>query len=218
MSTTAFIFDMDGTIIDSMPTHVESWISALSEVGHQLSVEELHKNNLGNVYDVVRRILGDHLTDEQVDQIAERKEILFRRNFLDRRELVAGLESFLDRSQQFQVPMALATNAGMDNINYILDGLSIRDYFSVIVSGFDVQRAKPDPEMFLKAGELLGFPPEDCIVFEDSANGVKAAQAAGMRVVLVKTFRKPQAYDRNPAVIRTITNYNEITPEELIAQ
>ena len=215
---TAFIFDMDGTIIDSMPTHVESWISALSEVGHQLSMEELHKNNLGNVYDVVRRILGDHLTDEQVGQIAERKEILFRRKFLNRRVLVAGLELFLDRSQQLQVPMALATNAGMDNINYILDGLSIRDYFSVIVSGFDVQRAKPDPEMFLKAGELLGFPPEDCIVFEDSANGVKAAQAAGMRVVLVKTFRKPQAYDRNPAVIRSITNYNEITPEELIAQ
>jgi len=207
---------MDGTIVDSMPTHVESWISALEEFGHQLSVEELHKNNLGNVYDVVRRILGDHLTDEQVDRVAERKEILFRENFISRLEPVAGLESFLEHARQLKIPMALATNAGTDNIDYILDGLQIRDYFNVVLSGFDVQSAKPDPEMFLRASAMLEYPPEACIVFEDSENGVKAAQAAGMRVVLVKTFPKAQNYDHNPAVIKIIKDYYEVDPEDLM--
>jgi len=216
MNRKAFIFDMDGTIIDSMPTHVTSWARALGEFGHTTSTEELHKNNWGNVYDVVRSILGDDLSDDQVSQIAVRKEELFRETYRSDLRLIDGLDTFLNDVKRVGIPMALATNAGWDNINYVLDGLGIGNYFNTIISGMDVDRAKPDPEMFLKAACGLGVDPANCIVFEDSANGIEAADAAGMRIVLVKTFHKPQFYDSHPSIVRTIRDYHEISVEELL--
>ena len=218
MNNTAFIFDMDGTIIDSMPTHVDSWIQALTEFGHAITVKELHKNNLGNVYDVVRSILGDHLSDDDVERIAARKEIIFRKKYKPMMEPVEGLDSFLSQTRRLVIPTALATNAGWDNIDYVVDGLNIRDCFDVIIGGMDVQRAKPDPEMFLLAAERLNVNPNNCIAFEDSANGVMAAEAAGMQTVLVKTFHKEQAYDQNPAVIKIITDFRDMQPEDLMEE
>lgn len=218
MNNTAFIFDMDGTIIDSMPTHVDSWIQALTEFGHAITVEELHKNNLGNVYDVVRSILGDHLSDDDVVRIAARKEIIFREKYKPMMKLLEGLDSFLSQTRRLGIPTALATNADWDNIDYVVDGLNIRDCFDVIIGGMDVQRAKPDPEMFLLAAERLNVNPNNCIAFEDSANGVMAAQAAGMQTVLVKTFHKAQAYDQNPAVIKIITDFRDLQPEDLLEE
>ena len=215
MNRRAFIFDMDGTIIDSMPTHVLSWIQALDEFGHKTSTEELHKNNWGNVYDVVRSIMGDDLSDDQVAQIAIRKEELFRETYRSDLRLIDGLDTFLDDAKRAGILMALATNAGWDNISYVLDGLGIGAYFDTVISGMDVNRAKPDPEMFLKAACGLKMEPTNCIVFEDSANGITAASAAGMRIVLVKTFHKSQFYDSHPSIIRTIRDYREIEVDEL---
>ena len=216
MNRKAFIFDMDGTIIDSMPTHVLSWIQALSEFGKTVTAEQLHKNNWGNVYDVVRSIMGDDLSEDQVKKVAVRKEELFRETYRSDLRLIDGLYAFLTDASKVGIPMALATNAGWDNINYVLDGIGIRDYFTTVISGIDVKRAKPNPEMFLKAACGLCVDPGNSIVFEDSANGVEAADAAGMRIVLVKTFHKPQSYDSHPSIIKTIHDYHEIMVEEIL--
>lgn len=216
MQKIAFIFDMDGTIIDSMPTHVHSWIQALGEFGHQITADELHRNNWGNVYDVVRSIMGAELEQEQVRRIAERKEIIFRETFKPEMRLIIGLNAFLKDTEDHGIPIALATNAGWDNINFLLDGLSIRKHFQIIVSGADVQNAKPHPEMFILAASRLKTPESACIVFEDSANGVEAADAAGMHVILVKTFPRAQPYDNHPSIIWKIRDFREIGVEELV--
>jgi beta-phosphoglucomutase family hydrolase len=217
MQEIAFIFDMDGTIVDSMPTHVHSWIQALGEYGHHTTADDLHRNNWGNVYDVVRSIMGAELEQEQVTRIAERKETIFRETFKPEMRLIPGLNSFLTDTEHHGIPMALATNAGWDNINFVLDGLSIRKYFQTIVSGVDVQNAKPHPEMFVLAASRLNTPESACIVFEDSANGVQAASAAGMQVILVKTFSRAQPYDNHPSIILKIQDFREIGVEELVS-
>jgi HAD superfamily hydrolase (TIGR01509 family) len=97
------------------------------------------------------------------------------------------LTAFL--SQESAVPAAVASNAEPANLNFVLDGTGLRWRFQVVVDGHQVTRPKPDPEIFLRAAALLQFEPRQCIVFEDSAPGIQAARAAGMRVVAVNTAR-----------------------------
>ena len=123
------------------------------------------------------------LTDAEVFDHGARKEAVYREMMapvLDA-NLVHGAAEFIRRHRH--VPMAVATNAEQANVDFVLDTAGIRDAFRVVVSGQDVQRPKPFPDIYLRAAELLGVAPADCVVFEDSRTGVDAAHAAGMRVV-----------------------------------
>jgi len=94
--------------------------------------------------------------------------------------LVPGLRPFLERFRG--APMAVATNAEPENVDFVLDRAGLRQYFRVVVDGHQVSHPKPHPEIYLRAAELLGIAPANCIVLEDSHAGVAAARAAGMRV------------------------------------
>jgi HAD superfamily hydrolase (TIGR01509 family) len=98
---------------------------------------------------------------------------------------VPGVTEFLERHKSW--PMAIGSNAEPANIDFTLDHFGLRPYFKVMVDGHQVARGKPFPDIYLKAAELLGLKPEQCIVFEDSPTGAAAGLAAGMRVVGVET-------------------------------
>ena len=174
---------MDGVIIDSTAMHVAAWERYLSDRG--MSFDNLGERMLGKHNDELVRDLfsGHELTEELVFHHGANKEALYREMMspvLDDR-MVAGAADFIRRHSH--VPMAVATNAERKNVDFVLDKAGIRDAFRAIVSGHDVERPKPFPDIYLKAAELIGANPAHCVVFEDSRTGIDAAHAAGMRVV-----------------------------------
>jgi HAD superfamily hydrolase (TIGR01509 family) len=123
--------------------------------------------------------------------------------------LIAGLERFLNEARQLGVPMALATSAGRENIEFVMGGLGIGSFFSAIVAADDVQRGKPHPDLFLAAAQRLAVPPGDCLVFEDSLADIEAARRAEMRTVAITTAHAASELSY-PSVVRIIQDYTSL--------
>jgi len=183
----AFIFDMDGVIVDSNPLHRLAWEEYNRRHGIE-TTEDMQRRMYGKRNDqIVRDFFGEALSDDEVFAHGARKEALYREMLKPALEaaLVPGLKDFLARHRG--VPAAVATNAEPANVDFVLGNAGLRDYFGAIVDGQQVANAKPHPEVYLRAAELLGVAPVCCVVFEDSYAGVQAGLAAGMRVVGVTT-------------------------------
>ena len=183
----AVILDMDGVIVDSNPIHRHAWEIYNRRFGMETG-ETMHQRMYGKRNDeIVRDFYGDHLSDEEVFAHGAAKERLFREMMAPYLEsaLVPGLRELLRQCQA--TPTAVASNAEPANIDFVLDSAGLRSFFDAVVDGQQVARPKPYPDVFLRAAELLKTPAANCIVFEDSFSGVKAARAAGMRSVGVRT-------------------------------
>jgi beta-phosphoglucomutase len=179
----ALIFDLDGVVIDSMPTHTLAWERYLEANGIDPRDVEARKHGKRND-DLVRDLFGLHLSDAAVFEHGAAKERLFRDLIGATLEakLVPGIREFVAEASK-TVPLAVGTNAEPANVDFTLNGAGIRQYFRAIVDGSQVARAKPAPDVYLRGAQLLGVDPANCIVFEDSPVGIDAARAAGMRVV-----------------------------------
>ena len=185
---TALLFDLDGVIIDSMPLHTQAWELYLKRLGKW--VPDLEKRMHGARNDqIVSAFLGESLTPAEIFEHGAAKERLFREMMqpLLERHIVPGLREFLAAFEP--LPKAIASNAEPANIDFVLDGAGLRGFFAETVDGHQVAHAKPFPDVYLRAAELLGTPPERCIVFEDSPTGVEAGRRAGMRVAGVGTHQ-----------------------------
>jgi beta-phosphoglucomutase len=183
----ALIFDLDGVVIDSMPTHTLAWERYLAANGIDPRGIEARMHGKRND-DLVRDLFGPSLSAPEVFEHGAAKERLFREMIGATLEakLVPGIREFLASASRM-VPLAMGTNAEPANVDFILNGAGIRKYFRVIVDGSQVARAKPAPDVYLRGAELMEVAPANCIVFEDSPVGIQAARAAGMRVVGVLT-------------------------------
>ena len=182
----AFIFDMDGVMIDSNPAHRHAWEVFNRRFGLE-TTESMHQRMYGKRNDeIVRDFFGD-LPPGEIAARGAAKEALYREIIGARIEamLVPGLRRFLDRYAA--VPKAVASNAEPDNIHFLLERTGLTRYFPVIVDGHQIHHPKPHPEVYLRASALLGIPAARCLVFEDSYPGVAAGNAAGMRVVGITT-------------------------------
>ena len=183
----AFIFDMDGVLVHSMPLHTAAWQRYLGKMGMDVPDLESRMHGKRNAELVADLIAGD-LSDEAVFQHGAAKEQLWREMMLAtgiEQYRVRGLDAFLERYKH--VPKAIGTNAEPANIEFVLEQFGLRQYFAVTVDGQQVNRPKPFPDIYLKCAAKLGFSPRNCIVFEDSPTGIEAGRAAGMRLVGVET-------------------------------
>jgi len=182
----AFIFDLDGVLIDSMPLHRDAWRIYLNRLGIPIENIELRMHGRRND-EIVSEFIGRDLPASEIFEHGAAKERLFREMMAPalQAHIVPGVREFLAKWQA--TPRAVASNAESANIDFVLDGAGLRGCFSVIVDGHQVARAKPAPDVYLRAAELLGVAPADCIVFEDSPAGVEAGRAAGSRVIGVGT-------------------------------
>jgi beta-phosphoglucomutase family hydrolase len=186
----ALIFDMDGVMVDSNPLHREAWIAFNRRYGLETS-EAMLQGMYGRRNDlIVRDFFGDSLSPEEVAARGAAKEELYRQMVAGRVEkmLVPGLRVFLDFYRG--VPMAVASNAEPENVNFLLDRAGLRPYFRVVVDGHQARHPKPHPEIYLRAAAKLDIAPPNCIVFEDSHTGIAAARAAGMRVIGIRTTER----------------------------
>lgn len=185
----ALIFDLDGVILDSMPMHTEAWEAYMESLG--VNVPDLAARMHGARNDqIVGEFLGGDLTPEDIFEHGAAKERLFRKMMAGRMEehLVGGVREFLRALEG--VPKAIGSNAEPSNVDFVLDGTGLRKHFRLTVDGHQVERAKPYPDVYLKAAEGLGVKPENCVIFEDSPGGVEAGRRAGARVVGIATHKE----------------------------
>jgi HAD superfamily hydrolase (TIGR01509 family) len=188
----AVIFDMDGVIVHSNPTHKTTINEFCTKYGLKVSDEELREKVYGRTnQDWIPAVFGD-ITQEKLDELADEKEQMFRDVFDPNEHEVSGIIDFLDRLRDNDIKMVVATSAPADNADHILKGLGIEDYFDAVLNSSHVKKSKPDPEPYLKAAKAVDVSPKDCIVFEDSISGVQSGLGAGAKVVGVATTHSHQ--------------------------
>ena len=180
----AVLWDLDGTLVDSAEYHWLAWCEALSAAGHSFDKDYLVAT-FGQRNDrILRAMLGPDATDAEIQRIADDKEARYR-DLVRKRgiELLPGAELWLKRLRASGWRQALATSAPRANVAAMVEVLGLTEYFGAIVAAEDVQRGKPDPQVFLQAAQRLGAPTYCCVVVEDAAAGVEGARNAGMRSI-----------------------------------
>lgn len=208
MALKAAIFDMDGTMVDSMPFHALSWREFFKNRGMEVSEKDLKEKGHGTLYDIMPRFFGEHLTREESYRLAMEKETLFRSMYGPFMEPIAGLEKWLDTLRQNGIKVGLGTAADFSNADFTLDTLGLRSYFDIIVTSDLVPEGKPSPAVYLYAARQMGVDPGQCLVFEDTFSGVAAGKAAGMKVIAVTTMHQPHEWE-NMGVDGIISSYHD---------
>ena len=184
----AVLFDMDGVVIDNLPYHVEAWLVYCERHGIPLTRETFYKDLNGlNSKDTFECLLKRKLSNEEIVEFEEEKELIYREFYAPFLTPAPGLLLFIDQLKSAGIKTALGTSAGPGNIDFILDGLGIRDQFDAVIGGAELIKGKPDPEIYLRAAGLVHVSPEDCWVIEDSLQGIEAGLSAGMKVVGMTT-------------------------------
>lgn len=220
MSTTqrAFVFDMDGTIVDNMAFHTRSWITFFERRGQAIDPDEFFRATAGRQGgEIIRSYLGAHLSIEEVALLNHEKESVYRELYAPHLKAVDGFDALIAQAKAQGVKLAVGTAAPPANVAFTLDGLDLRRHFDAIVGATDVARGKPHPDVFLKAAELCGVPPAHCIVFEDAPLGVEAARRAGMSCVVLTTTLPASSFAGFDNVIAIVRDFTELKAELLFA-
>ena len=211
----AFLFDLNGTMIDDMNFHIMAWYRLLNDLGAVLSIEEVKKECYGKNSELLERIFPGRFSDEEKAKMEIAKETEYQKQFRPLLKLIPGLEAFLEKAYQQKIPMAIGSAAIMFNIDFVLDGLGLRHYFPSIISAESVKESKPDPETYLICAQELGMDPKDCIVFEDAPKGVEAARNAGMRCVVLTTMHTKEEFEGYDNIDCFISDYHDLQLKKL---
>lgn len=204
----AFIFDMDGTLIDNMPFHNRVWTAYLAELGVTANPHSFHEQTAGKTNpEILRLFLGQDLPDTDVEVHSLEKETRYRSLYRESAQPLPGLLAFLEGARRAGIALGLATSAGRENIDFVLGLLGLADTFQTIIGAEQVQRGKPNPQAFLLAAQGLGIAPASCLVFEDSYKGIEAAHRAGMPVVAILTELTAQQALALPGVVQAAEDY-----------
>jgi HAD superfamily hydrolase (TIGR01509 family) len=185
MPINAFIFDFDGLLVDTETLHYRTWNSLYESYGVKLQVERwLLDLGTHGMFDAVAEL--EKLTGRAIDRDATLSDRRAHHvGLVEQEELRPGVRTLLESARESGLRMAVASSSDREWVERWLRHHAIRDYFTCVRSRDDVQRVKPDPELFLSAAACLDVAPAECVVFEDSPNGMRAAAAAGMRCVAV---------------------------------
>lgn len=215
-SDRAFIFDMDGTLVDNMRYHTDAWRTLIEENGFDFNERKFLVETAGQTNrEIIPGVFGA-LSNERLSELALRKEELYRERYLPYREPVRGLVEFLDAARDLGIKMAVSTAASPANMAFILDGLDLRRYFGAITTAADVKRGKPDPETFLISAGRLGVEPINSLVFEDAFFGFEAARRAGMKAIALTTVNSVEDIMKSGSIVEAVADYTVLRPDELI--
>lgn len=180
----ALIFDMDGTLIDSMPAHFQAWSQVADEFGLTLTRERFYK--LGGVptYETLQILSRESGVSIDLNKAKRRKELLYSQQLDQVQEIT--LIADIARHYHRKKPLAVATGAGRLNAERMLNRLNLAPLFDVVMTADDVTRHKPSPDVFARAAQELGVPARECVAFEDTDIGLEAIHAAEMTAVDVR--------------------------------
>ncbi len=204
------IFDMDGVIVDTEPVHHYAYNQQFKQLGITIS-PELYASFTGNsTKNIFERLKSHFDLKQEVPELVATKRQLFNEAFDSKEDLymLDGVEDLIKELYGKEMQLVLASSSAHVTIERIFNRFKLHQYFSHIVSGEDFPKSKPHPAIFLKAAELAQTPVSECIVIEDSTNGIKAAKAAGIYCIGYDSFHsKMQDYSMADQII---TNFNEL--------
>lgn len=204
----AFIFDLNGTMVNDMPYHIKAWHEKIMELGGDLTLEEMKHQCYGKNDELLERVFPGKFYLEDRIEIGNAKEALYRIEFKPSLRLIDGLDHFLQIAHQQNIQMAIGSAAIMDNINFVIQNMDIAHYFKAVISANDVAKSKPHPETFLKCAKAIQVDPSHCLVFEDTPKGVECAMNAGMQCIVVLGEHHAQEFEQFENVKHYIKDYN----------
>jgi beta-phosphoglucomutase family hydrolase len=178
----ALIFDMDGTLVDSMPLHLDAWEITSAEFGLPFDRAELNEYGGIPTRKIVAILAEQHGLNIDVEAFARRKITLYLEQ-IDKARVFPQMWDLV-KAHHGKVPMGIGTGSPRNQAEQILKSTGLDAYISVVVSADDVTNHKPHPDTFLKVAEQLGANPANCLVFEDTRIGIQSGKAAGMATVL----------------------------------
>jgi beta-phosphoglucomutase-like phosphatase (HAD superfamily) len=207
----AIIFDMDGTVIDSMPHHTSTWVDFAHKHGIAIDVNEMMRRTTGRTgLECVRLLLDSpDMPEAQAWALVHEKEQLYRDIFGPIFAEVAGFSAFYAATRALGLQVGLGTAGDIHNVEFALGHLRMNPPPDAIARGDEGLTGKPTPAIFLAAAERMGVAPEHCIVFEDAPFGIEAARRAGMRAVGIGTGYNATEL-AGPHVLAWARNYNEL--------
>lgn len=196
----AVIFDVDGTMVNNGEFHKSAWMTLTKRYGLPLTERDYHEKIHARSNDrIVRGLFGEDTPSTTIQQIADEKEDLYRSSFAPHLREILGLTRLLEDLRRLGIPCGAVSNSPKANVDFVLDGLKVRNFFRVVIDRDMLKVGKPAPEGLLRAAGELGQRPEQCLVFEDSSSGFKACRNAGMRYIAITAGTEPEelkeAYD-----------------------
>ena len=208
------IFDMDGVLIDSMPSHTEA-LNVMCERYNSTHWEGDVSQFAGLGPDQVFAVLlPEQLAERGAESLNDEAEVIFREIYAPKAELMPGLAEFLDGIKTHGIKCSVGSSGCIENISLTWEKCGLERWFEASVCANDVTHCKPSPEIFLTAAKRLGLQPEECIVFEDAVSGVEAAKAAGMKVVTITTTLPRERLEAAGADL-IIDSFDEVNYEVL---
>lgn len=205
----ALIFDMDGTMIDSMPSHQRSWVEFTRRQGLNIDVPELMRRTTGRTgMECMRQLFGQDLSEDQATAYVADKEAVYRELFTPIFREVAGFKAFLAHAQARGLAVGVGTAGDRHNQAFAYQHLALGQTLTT-VGGDEGWPGKPEPAIFLEVARRLGVVPEHCIVFEDAPLGIEAARRAGMRAVAICSSH-PAEELTGPHVLARVPDYHAL--------
>jgi len=216
-SVGAFIFDMDGTMVDSMPAHTSTWGDFARKHGLTINIDDLMRRTTGRTGMECVRLLLDQpdMPDAQAWDLLSEKEQLYRELFGPVFAEVAGFSDFYAATRARGLKVGVGTAGDIHNVEFALGHLKMTPPPDAIARGDEGLSGKPTPAIFLAAAERIGIAPEHCIVFEDAPFGIEAARRAGMRAVGIGTSYSAAELD-GPHVLAWARDYNELLKSKFL--
>jgi len=208
----AVIFDMDGVLIDSYHAHFQSWLAMARRDGLSLTEAQFAETFGCTTRENIAHFWGRRrYSDADIAELDEFKEAAFRKIIAAEFPAMPGVHRLLRDLREAGFRLALGSSGPPENVDLVVDRLGVRSWFGAIVTGMDVTRGKPDPQVFLLAAERLQVPPGHCAVIEDAPAGIEAANTAGMASVgLTSTGRKAESLAAADLVVDSLA---ELSPE-----
>lgn len=218
MNMKGIIFDFNGTLFWDSEIQENAWKTFGKKiVGRDITDEEFKTYFHGRTNkDTLEYLTGKELTKEEVDELAQQKESIYRelcKSNPEKFKLAPGVKEYLNYLKEKKVPITIATASEINNVKFFINELGLERWFNIekIIYDDGTFKGKPAPDIYLKAAEKIGIKPQNCIVFEDAISGVKAAKSAGISTIIaVVPFgrKNPFKQDEITAVINDF--YDEI--------
>ena len=207
----AILFDMDGVIVDTEPLHKKAYYKMFEDFSLPVS-KSLYESFTGqSTLNICKRLVDEFKVDHAPEELVAKKRLHFKYLFDNDEslQLISGVEDLIKDYYANGLTLVLASSASMPNINRIFERFNLNQYFVAKLSGADLKESKPNPEIFVKAAEASGQPKENCLVIEDSTNGIKAAKGAG--IYCVGYDSKHSTNQDYSLADKVISDFNEIS-------